>query len=46
MLTQVLAQNGCLIKRNKKVTVMIVMMMIMKRVRKEKKMIMNVIRPD
>ena len=34
-----------LIKRNKKVTVMIVMM-IMKRVRKEKEMIMNVIRRD
>ena len=40
-----LENSRALIKRNKKVTVMIVMM-IMKRVRKEKEMIMNVIRRD
>ena len=41
-----LENSRALIKRNKKVTVMIVMMMIMKRLRKEKEMIMNVIRRD
>ena len=41
-----LENSRALIKRNKKVTVMIVMIMIMERVRKEKEMIMNVIRRD